>query len=135
MADYHDALIYTMRLVAAADGEVAEVEINRMAQILERLPVFEGYLVEDLHHAANQYAAILAADDDGLDTILTLIGEMLPSHLRETAYALACDVAAADSKVSVEESELLMALRQAIGVDRLAAAAIERGARARYMRA
>ena len=28
MADYHDALIFTMRLVAAADGEVAEVEIN-----------------------------------------------------------------------------------------------------------
>ncbi len=47
---------------------------------------------------------------------------------------MACDVAAADGKVGQEELKLLQFLRHQLGVGRLPAAAIERGARARYMR-
>ena len=56
----------------------------------------------------------------------------LPAKLAETAYALACDVAAADGQVKQEESRLLEMLRYRLDLDRLAAAAIERAARARY---
>jgi hypothetical protein len=57
----------------------------------------------------------------------------LPEKLRETAYAIACDVVAVDLTASQEELRLLEMLRHRIGVDRLAAAGIERGARARHM--
>jgi tellurite resistance protein len=56
----------------------------------------------------------------------------LPEKLRETAYAMACDVAAADGTVMPEEARLLAILRDRLKIDRLAGAAIERGARARH---
>jgi hypothetical protein len=71
--------------------------------------------------------------EDGLDKILKLVRAALPERLRETAYALACDVAAADGKVTVEESRLLDMIRYELQVGKLVAAAIERGARARHM--
>ena len=60
----------------------------------------------------------------------------LPKKLYETAYALACDVAVADGKLSQEELRLLQMLlqmpRYRLELDRLHSAAIERGARARH---
>ena len=52
--------------------------------------------------------------------------------LRETAYLLACDVAAADGDATEEELVFLQQLRIALEIDRLVAGAIERAARARY---
>jgi tellurite resistance protein len=57
----------------------------------------------------------------------------LPAKLVETAYALACDIAAADGFASQEELRLLEMLRHELAVGRLEAAAIERGTRARQM--
>ena len=57
----------------------------------------------------------------------------LPERLWETAYALSCDVAAADGKLGQDELRLLEELRDELVIDRLHAAAIERGARARHL--
>ena len=54
-------------------------------------------------------------------------------RLWETAYAIACDVAAADGSLRQQELRFLEELRHALNIDRLHAAAIERGARARHM--
>jgi tellurite resistance protein len=56
----------------------------------------------------------------------------LPQPLRETAYAVACDVAAADGTLAEEEANLLELLRRRLRVDRLVAAAIERATYARH---
>jgi hypothetical protein len=76
----------------------------------------------------------LFEEEDGLDALIGLVEQALPDHLRETAYALACDVAAADKRVNIYELRLLELLRDELRVGRLAAAAIERGARARHQR-
>jgi tellurite resistance protein len=62
-----------------------------------------------------------------------LIRETLPERLNETAYALACDVAAADGEIAQSELRMLEEMRYELNIDRLHAAAIERGARARHM--
>ena len=56
-----------------------------------------------------------------------------PEHLYETAYALSCDVAAADGRIAGQEARMLEEIRDELELDRLHAAAIERGARARHM--
>ncbi len=71
-------------------------------------------------------------DDEGLDKALSLIEAALPPKLRETAYALACDIAAADQEVPEEEMRMLEMIRHRLKIDRLIAAGIERGARARF---
>jgi hypothetical protein len=71
--------------------------------------------------------------EDGLDALFGLIRENLPVHLYETAYALACDIAAADGSLNERELRLLEEMRYELDLDRLHAAAIERGARARHL--
>lgn len=131
--DHNAALIYTMVLISAADREMTDAELITIGDIIQHLPVFDDFDPEDLVKTAETCAALLS-EEDGFETVMTLIAESLPEKLCETAYALACDVAAADGRVSQEELELLTELRHRLQVGRLPAAAIERGARARYMK-
>jgi len=132
MIDAHSALIYTMVLVSASDREMTDSELQTMGGIVTHLPVFRGYDAARLTATARECAELMD-DPDGLDKAFELIAGGLPPRLHETAYALACDVAAADGRVSQEELRLLEMLRHRLEVGRLPAAAIERGARARYM--
>ena len=133
MADTHSALIYTMVLVSAADRNMTDSELKTMGEIVRYLPVFRGFDPDSLPKTAKECAELLG-DAEGLDKGLDIIVDSLPERLRETAYAIACDVAAADGKATQEELRLLEILRHRLQVGRLAAAAIERGARARHQR-
>ena len=132
MISPHAALIHTMVLVAASDQDMTDAETSTIGEIIRNLPVFHGYDFAQLSVDARACVELLR-DSDGLDRILKQINKALPAKLHETAYALACDVAAADGKVSQEEARLLELLRFGLGIGRLPAAAIERGARARHM--
>jgi hypothetical protein len=57
----------------------------------------------------------------------------LPKKLRETAYAIALEVAAADLEVKPEETRFLEMLRDSLELDNLTTAGIERGIRARNL--
>lgn len=131
MITHHTALIYTMVLVSAADRRMPDSELRKMGEIIGTLPVFEGYDAQSLPRVAEACAELLD-DEDGLEKAFALIEGALPPKLRETAYALACDVAAADQEVPEEEARMLEMLRHRLKIDRLIAAAIERGARARF---
>src|SRR3954452_15358769 len=61
-----------------------------------------------------------------------MIREALPPRLRETAYLLACEVAAADGEATQGELRFLQDFRIAMDIDRLIAGAIERAATASY---
>lgn len=131
MIDYQTALIYTMVLMSAADRDMTDAELRTIGEIVRYLPIFRGYDTDHLTEVAGECAQLLG-DSDGLERAFELIKEALPAKLRETAYALACDVAAADGHASQEELRLLELMRHTLELDRLAAAAIERGARARH---
>lgn len=131
MIDHHAAIIYTMVLVSAADTDMTDAELQIIGDVVNHLPVFRDYdrkrLTKDLKECAQ-----LLGKDDGLEAVLKAIKGGVPQKLRETAYVVACDVAAADGEASQEELRLLEILRNRLGIDRLIAAAIERGARARF---
>ncbi len=132
MIGHHQALIYTMVLVSASDGDMTDAELHAIGEIIKQFPIFEDFDMSDLAKTAESCAALLA-DEDGLDQAGDLISSGLPAKLQETAYALACDVAAADGSLSQPELQLLRWLRGKLGINRLEAAAIERGTRAHYM--
>ena len=131
MIDHQEALIYTMVLVAAADRDMTDAELRSIGEIVNYLPVFADFDSNRLTTVARGFADLLG-DEDGLDKALDIIAGALPKKLVETAYALACDVAVADSRLTQEELRLLEMIRFRLEVDRLSAAAIERGARARH---
>lgn len=132
LLDHHDALIYAMVTTSAVDRSMTDAELARIGEIVSNLPVFATYDAEKLLEASQACGEILGRDN-GLDQVLQLIRGTLPKKLRETAYAVALEVAAADLSVRPEETRFLELLRDTLELDNLTTAAIERGIRARNM--
>lgn len=127
-----NALIYIMVTMSAVDSAMSDIELRTIGDIVKHLPAFEKFDTERLIPVAKECASILQ-EDGGLDAVFGLASDALPPHLRETGYAVAVEIASADMPVGQEEMRLLQLLRDALGLDKLIAAAIERGARARHM--
>ena len=132
--DAQEALVCTMVLVATADGGITDREIGVMSGVVQTLPVFQDFSRERLE-VATEAAVDLLGEDDGLTHAGQMIREALEPRLRETAYALACEVVAADrggsSQPVLRMLELVMA---ELRLDPLVAAAIERATRARHQK-
>ena len=125
------ALVYVMVTVAAADAQLSDRELNRIGVITDTLPVFDGIDRDVLVEQANTCCTILG-EEDGLETILTLVHDTIPTRLYATAYAVAVEIAAADLHVEQEELRFLQMLRDALDIDALVIAAIEHSARVRF---
>lgn len=133
MLDPHGALIYTMALVTGAESRIGATERNIIGDIIGHLPVFRGFDRDKLATHLNDCAELLSKDD-GLDETLAAIKTALPARLRETAYAIACDLIASDGAATQDELQVLELMREGFEIDRLIAAAIERGTRARFQK-
>jgi len=127
-----DCLVAVMIAVSASDEEIRTAELVKIESQVNNLPVFASYDLDRLR-VMSQTVFDLFSVEDGLDALFGLVRSNLPERLYETAYALACDVAAADGTLSDRELRLLEEIRYELNIDRLHAAAIERGARARHM--
>lgn len=127
-----DSLVAVMIAVSASDSDIGTVELIKIQTAVNMLPIFADY-DNDRLSSVSRVVFDLFDQEDGLDALFGLIREALPERLYETAYALACDVAAADGKLEETELRLLEEVRYELEIDRLHAAAIERGARARHL--
>jgi tellurite resistance protein len=128
--NHHAALIYVMVTMSAVDRTMTDAELARIGEIVSNLPIFADFDPENLVKTAEACGEILSADG-GLDHVLLLLRSNLPKKLRETAYAVALEIAAADLNIRPEETRFLEMLRDSLDLDRLTTAGIERGIRAR----
>ncbi|MFN3973384.1 MAG: tellurite resistance TerB family protein [Gemmobacter sp.] len=128
-----DALLAIMVAVSASDEQIRTSELVAIQGIVAHLPVFKGYDPDRFRQIA-QVVFDLFEEEEGLEALFGLVRDALPERLNETAYALACDVAAADGSLREVELRMLEEVRDELNVDRLHAAAIEWGARARHLR-
>ncbi len=131
MLDHHRALIYTMVIVSGAQNELGAAELSIIGDIVEDLPVFRDLSSDQLATLLNDCAELMGRDN-GFEQTLHAIRSLLPAKLRETAYAIACDLVASDGEATQDELQVLELLRLRLKLDRLIAAAIERGTRARF---
>jgi tellurite resistance protein len=125
------ALIYVMVMMSGVEGRIKTEELAELELLIRTLPVFQRFDSTRLATVVQECGDMLQ-ENEGLETVLGLVKDQLPVRLRETAYALAVEVAAADLVVGKEELRFLAILRDALGLDKLATAAIERSAIARY---
>ena len=126
-----DALVAIMVVASASDERMTRSELLWIDRIIDSLPIFEGFSKDHVGTVAETVFDLLE-EEDGLDALFGLLRDSLPETLYETAYALACDVVAADGQAEQPELRLLEEIRTELNIDRLHAAAIERGARARF---
>lgn len=128
-----DVLIAVILVTAIADDRMTDREYHEIVATVDLLPIFRGYDKSRLDGIIDTVKDLLE-QDEGIENLIGMVRSVLEDRHYETAYALACDVAAADGSVALTEMRFLEALRHGLDIDRLNAAAIERGARARHMR-
>src|ERR1700722_3637709 len=78
----HEALIYAMVTLAAADQAMTDNELLKIGDIVKTLPIFRDFDREGLVKAAEACGAILQKED-GLDEILDVIAGTLAPRLYE----------------------------------------------------
>ena len=127
-----DCLVLLMITVSVADSSIRTSELLAIEQVVNHLPIFSTY-DSDRIKVMSQTVFDLLEEEDGLDALFGLVRDALPERLAETAYALACDIAASDGSLTQSELRLLEEMRFELNIDRLHAAAIECGGRARFM--
>ena len=126
-----DCLVAVMIAISASDENIRTAELITIQSIVNHLPIFSDYDVDRIKTVAAMVLDLLS-EVDGLDALFGLIRDNLPSNLNETAYVMACDVAAADGKLKQEELRMLQEIRYELNLDSLHGAAIEMAARARF---
>lgn len=128
-----DSLVAIMIAEGLSDENISGRELLSISRIVDHLPIFQNYDQSRVQTIA-QIVFDLFEEEDGLDALFGLVKQALPKNLYETAYALACDVAACDGRLLEIELQMLKEIRYELNINRLNAAAIERGARARHQK-
>ncbi len=126
-----EALIYAMVTISAVDRNISDEELSRISSIVQELPAFAEMDRDWLVNEALDCGRMLSKPD-GVSSVMKLVRASLPERLYETAYVLAAEVAASDLNVRQEEIHCLELLAEALGLDSLTTAALERAARARH---
>jgi tellurite resistance protein len=125
------ALIYTMITTSASDNAMTDAELARIGWIVKELPAFEGFNEDELILEAQACGRVVSGPD-GLDTVLDMIATALPDHMRETAFAVAAEIAASDQRSNPEERRFLQLLAGRLRLSPLSTAAIAHAAAARH---
>lgn len=126
-----DALVALMVGVSASDQNLRTAELVAIERAVNHTPVFANYDIDRVR-AISQTVMALFEEEDGLDALFGLVRASLPQQLYDTAYVLACDVAASDGRLGAIEAEMLAEIRHQLNIERLHAAAIELATRARH---
>jgi uncharacterized membrane protein YebE (DUF533 family) len=134
MLSPQEALVYTMVVAAESDHEIAEAEIDLIGDLGNHLPIFRKIGRPKMTKMAMACSEMLA-EAGGRDKAFGLIRTALSPQLRATAYALACDVIAVDSRLQRNEMQTLEQIRADLEVDPALARAIERVAVIRFQAA
>jgi tellurite resistance protein len=126
-----EALVCSMVLMGVSDRAMSDAELAAMSRLVREIPAFSDFHPNEIDTVTEIVLGLLD-QSDGLDRAAEMIRDALPPRLRETAYLLACEIAAADGDASQEELRFLQDFRITLDLDRLVAGAIERAAKARF---
>ena len=127
----HEAFIYLMVITSASDREMTDVELARIGGVTRTWPIFEDFDEDHLIPTA-QTCQRLLQQRQGLDGVLALARSAIPTHLHDTAYAAAFEVATVDLEMRMEERRVLQLMRRYLEIDNETVAAIERATKARH---
>lgn len=105
----------SISLVAiAADGVITEEEAQGMVVGLVRMKMYAGYNSNQMGAMLNKLVGIIRKQ--GIDALLSMAKEGLSPDMKETAFAVATDLALADGEIAEKEKQILTKIQQDLGI-------------------
>jgi tellurite resistance protein len=98
----------------AADGVITEEEARGFITGLYRMKMFSSYNDSQMNALLNRLVNIIKKQ--GLEGLIKMSNESLPADLKETAFAVATDLAFADGDVDQTERDILTKIQQLMGI-------------------
>lgn len=98
----------------AADGEITEEEARGLITSLLRMKLYEKFNDKQMSAIFNKLVGVIKRQ--GVDALVTSSKEVLQADLRETAFAVAADLALADGVLAKGEKDILTKIQESLGV-------------------
>jgi hypothetical protein len=127
----NDALIYSMTLSSAIDGEISNKEMQFIQTCINNLPIFKTYNSEDLEKTLSMFFELLSGDNDP-ETIIELIDQALDKKNKYIAYALSVEIMMVEENFTNEKLRLLELLEKNFEINDLESASIKYTIKTKY---
>lgn len=109
-----EAFAAVMLAVSAADGNVSDEEVEDVVGRFTRMRLFSDMGTSQLTAMTGRLFRLLKKG--GSEELIRRGAPVLPHDLRETAFAVAVDMAFSDGSVEEEEKRLIERLQQELGL-------------------
>lgn len=103
-----------MLATIAADGYIANEEIQHLVATLYRMQLFQSYPNDHVSRMIGKLMKIIEVQN--ADVLLNVAVQCLPEYLHETVFAVATDLILSDGEVSEEEEYLLSKLCNCLSI-------------------
>ncbi|MDJ0800901.1 MAG: tellurite resistance TerB family protein [Calothrix sp. MO_167.B12] len=100
-----EAFAAVLLATVAADGYLADEEIQVMSASLSRMELFRSYPNDVIRRIFDKLCGITKRQ--GSDNLIKNAIGSLPNHLHDTVFAVAADLVLADGEVTEEEENIL----------------------------
>jgi tellurite resistance protein len=101
-------------LAIASDGYLANEELDAITSHLARMHLFHHFRPDTMQRMYAKLFEIMRKD--GADVLLESAKETLPIELRESAFAMCCDLTLADGMMAQDEQAFLLELHQVLEI-------------------
>jgi tellurite resistance protein len=98
----------------AADGVITEEEARGFIVGLYRMKMFSSFNDNQMNALLNKLVNVIKKH--GVEGLINMSNESLPADLKETAFAVATDLAFADGDVDQTERDILTKIQQMMGI-------------------
>ena len=106
-------LLHTMLLMAGADGNIDDAEIETVEAFFAQLPEFQD---KDFGELLAECKKMVSKYPDLKDSVKALSG-FTNENVKKKAFILAADIALASGDVDEAEDEMLAAMQRILGID------------------
>ena len=127
----NDALIYSMTLSSAIDGDISDKEILFMKNCINNLPIFKNANSQDLENTLSMFFELLNGDNDP-ETIIELIMQSLDKDKQHIAYALSVEIMMVEDDFTIEKLRLLELFEKNFQINDLESASIKYTIKTKY---
>ncbi len=127
-----DALIYSMTLSAAIDGEISEKEMRTIDHLIDSLPIFKKHNQDDTKKTMSMCMEILKADSN-VEELIALIDKSLNKNNKKIAYMLSLEIMMVDQNFTSEKLRALEIFENIFQISNLEASALKHSSRIKYL--